>query len=599
MRKIVAVALLSFLAAGLLSAQDANRSEAEKKALTTIRQAGGLALELAQNDPRIEVSYQQITGKLTPALLAVLKDIKGLVHLNLRGLDVTDSDLAQLKDLTTLTRLHLEKTKITDKGLTHLKGLVNLEYLNLYGTEVTDAGLAQLEGLKKLKNVYLWQTKVSDAGVARMKKALPQVEITRGLELAKLPEEKKEEKRPAKKDDKKDAPKKEEKKDAPKKEEKKAADKPLNEKVKEIAGTAEFLRSVPKHFAALQAVDVPRRRVTLLVEGESLAKVWPLVADAEIKVAGWWGRLDQLRPGDRVWVWFKTDRAKHPVAVSMLADELSEQDIHGTAVLIEARDAATVTLKPAKGKSRAVKTDKAEVFRGNEKAVADTVKAGEKVYAQTVGDAARLLLDSAAFEARRAAQKVALRQRWIDEGLPGTVTFLHIFGGEMDYMLDHEAMRWGRSLKTGDKVTLQATPPINALVRQVTPWRERTQLRLVVNGADQADLAIGQRITLKMTPPPPEVDTARLPPDLGRPRSRPERIDWFLASIYCACGVAGDICTGHFYTLASCNVNGCGMPNHMRNVLGEHIDKGLNDAQIFEALVKEFGPDLLRPHLKP
>src|SRR5260370_27658804 len=73
--------------------------------------------------------------------------------------------------------------------------------------------------------------------------------------------------------------------------EKLAADKKtLNDKVKEIAGTAEFLRSVPKYFATLKAVDVPQHRVTLLIEGESLSKVWSLVPDAEIKRAGWWAR---------------------------------------------------------------------------------------------------------------------------------------------------------------------------------------------------------------------------------------------------------------------------------------------------------------------
>ena len=84
--------------------------------------------------------------------------------------------------------------------------------------------------------------------------------------------------------------------------------KTLNEKVKEIAGTAEFLRSVPKYFATLKAVDAPQHRVTLLIEGESLPKVWLLVPDAEIKRAGWWARLDQLQINDRVWVWFETDR---------------------------------------------------------------------------------------------------------------------------------------------------------------------------------------------------------------------------------------------------------------------------------------------------
>ena len=46
----------------------------------------------------------------------------------------------------------------------------------------TDAGLAQLEGLKKLKSLYVWQTKVTDAGVEKLKKALPQLQIIRGIE---------------------------------------------------------------------------------------------------------------------------------------------------------------------------------------------------------------------------------------------------------------------------------------------------------------------------------------------------------------------------------------------------------------------------------
>src|SRR5207302_141328 len=62
-------------------------------------------------------------------------------------------------------------------------------------------------------------------------------------------------------------------------------------------------------------------------------KTWPVTADAELKVKGWWGRLEQFEPQRRVWAWFQTDRAKKPVAVFMLADELSEQDIHGGAVV--------------------------------------------------------------------------------------------------------------------------------------------------------------------------------------------------------------------------------------------------------------------------
>src|SRR5207247_2204886 len=141
--------------------------------------------------------------------------------------------------------------------------------------------------------------------------------------------------------------------------------------------------------------------------------------------------------------------------------------------------------------------------------------------------------------------------------------------------------------------------PIPAVVKDVRAWRERTQLRLVARGGDQTDLAIGQRTLMKMAAPSKEVEDALLPPDVDRPRVKAERVEWFLASIYCPCKVKGDGCTGDFYTLASCNPNACGMPNHVRKLVADMIDKGLTDTQIFDALRKEFGKDLVRPHLIP
>ena len=369
----------------------------------------------------------------------------------------------------------------------------------------------------------------------------------------------------------------------------KADPKKLNDKVKEIAGTAEFLRSVPKHFATLKAVDPARNQVTLLIEGEVLPKVWQVVPDAEIKVAGWWGRLDQFRPGDRVWAWFKTDRKKQPVAISMLADEISQQDINGRPLTVEASSTQGITVKSGKERARTLKTS-----RNYE------VSANKKIYVQSHGNSARIvILTEKELAALREKQKGLLRQRWAKEGLPGTISFVHVFSGEMDLMLDHEAMRWGRSLKAGDKVTLVADPPIKGLVKNVQPWRERTQVRLVVHSFDLADLSPGQRLNLLCPAPPKELETAMFPPDLDRPRTKAERVEWFLASIYCTCGVLGDRCTGHFYTLASCNPNACAMPNHMRGILLAKIDEGLSDRRILEDLLKEFGPDLFKPHLLP
>ena len=369
----------------------------------------------------------------------------------------------------------------------------------------------------------------------------------------------------------------------------KADPKKLNDKVKEIAGTAEFLRSVPKHFATLKAVDPARNQVTLLIEGEVLPKVWSLVPDAEIKVLGWWGRLGDFTIGDRVWAWFKTDRKKQPVAISMLADEISQQDINGRPLTVEASSTQGITVKSGKEPARTLKTSRNY-----------DVSVNKKIYVQSQGSSVRIVvLTEKELAALREKQKGLLRQRWAKEGLPGTISFVHVFSGEMDFMLDHEAMRWGRSLKAGDKVTLVADPPIKGLVKNVQPWRERTQVRLVVHSFDLADLSPGQRLNLLCPAPPKELETAMFPPDLDRPRTKAERVEWFLASIYCTCGVLGDRCTGHFYTLASCNPNACAMPNHMRGILLAKIDEGLSDRRILEDLLKEFGPDLFKPHLLP
>jgi hypothetical protein len=317
----------------------------------------------------------------------------------------------------------------------------------------------------------------------------------------------------------------------------------------EVAGRAEFLRLLPKPFGTLQAVDTKAGTVTLLFDGEALGKVWPVEADAEVKVQGWWGRLEQFKPGDRVWTWLKLNRDKHPVSVVMLADELTEWGMHGS-------------LQAPKGRR------------------APPAAAGQ-------------------LEARRSQQRAWLRQRWTEDGLPGTLTFLHVFSGELELMLDHEAMRWGRSLRRGDVVHICAKPAIEGVVRAVTPWRERTCVRLVVGELAAADMRVGQRVSLKMTPPPAEMDESPYPPDIDRPRSRADRVEWFLCSTYCVCGIRPDICTGQVCTLASCNPNGCGAPNALRQEVSGLIDKGLTDRQIWDALLRERGPLMTRPHLLP
>src|SRR5262249_47646590 len=138
--------------------------------------------------------------------------------------------------------------------------------------------------------------------------------------------------------------------------------KKVDKAIREVAGSAEYLRGVPKKFAALKAVDAERHRVTLLIDGDKEPTEWTLLSDAEIKIDGWWGRLDQLTLGQRVWAWMKTDRKNKPVAVAMLADEISQQDAQGTGQTVVRNGDGVIALKPDKGPERKLKAATAEAY---------------------------------------------------------------------------------------------------------------------------------------------------------------------------------------------------------------------------------------------
>jgi hypothetical protein len=388
-------------------------------------------------------------------------------------------------------------------------------------------------------------------------------------------------------------------------------------KEKSPSGRAEMLRPIPKKFAILEAADEAKRQVTLRLEGDKEPTTWPLNPDAELKVFCWWARLRDFLPGDRVWVWLDVDRKRQPKSILMMCDEVTQQEMNDRPLTLTALDptAQTVTLKPHKAEVKTRKLcdtlrlvqdgDVCRVISNKQSTPsgdtprAETLKAGAKVFIRTRGEEVSALLDGAALESLRNSQRQRLRQEWIHNGLPGTVTFLHPLSGEMEVVLDHEAIRWGRWLKLGDKVRFKGSDGLFAAVKEARPWRERTQLRLVMDGFAQHDLTLGQRIALLILTPPSDVDTAEYPPDIDRSRSKPERVEWFLASTYCSCQVGGNGCTGMFYTLASCNTHACGMPNAVRAKVGDLIDKGMTDKQIWDELKKSGGQAMLRPHLVP
>ena len=193
MKKPIGLAIV-LLSASVSALGETERSQAETDAIAGIQEKGGLVLEVAQNDPSLDVAFHLASKPAEDGDLKPLEQLTKVVNLNLRKAAITDAGLVHLKGLKTLQRLHLEKTAITDAGLAQLKDLTDLIYLNLYETAVSDAGLQHLKGLSKLRKLFLWKTRVTQEGVDGLLESLPELEVVLGQELAPDPPAKESEK---------------------------------------------------------------------------------------------------------------------------------------------------------------------------------------------------------------------------------------------------------------------------------------------------------------------------------------------------------------------------------------------------------------------
>ncbi len=164
------------------------RQDDKQAAITKLKERGVLVLAVAQDDPRLDISFHLVTGDVTDADLEPLAALgaNDVYKINLRGAKITDAGLARLKKLTGLERLHLERTAVTDAGLAHLRDLKHLAYLNLFGAgAISDGCVDHVKQLAALKKLFLWQTQVTDAGEAALQEALPEVKIDRGVKVDK------------------------------------------------------------------------------------------------------------------------------------------------------------------------------------------------------------------------------------------------------------------------------------------------------------------------------------------------------------------------------------------------------------------------------
>jgi hypothetical protein len=298
---------------------------------------------------------------------------------------------------------------------------------------------------------------------------------------------------------------------------------------------ATLLRAAKKPYAEFVGADPSKGTVSLRLEPDGTEVEWPVDPEAELRVRGWWGGREDFVKGDRVWVWARPDRDGKPKAVFMLADEVSEQDIHQVAWTLAAVEDAKLVLK------RKLDPKGNEETRELRRAASLELKAapGAIVYVRSAKGEALEVVEAEGLYAMKRAQKERLEARWKRDGVPGTVGRVNALVGELELVVDHEAMRPARSLKPGDKLKLRLEKPVAVVVGSMHPWNERTKLALIAAGRDLADLRPGTRARLGLPDPDPAAD-GKFPPDMGRPRDGADKENWFLASTYCTCSIAGD-----------------------------------------------------------
>ena len=107
--------LLTLLIGNLALGQEL--SDADLALIKAVREAGGQAMQLAQNDTRLTVAFHLSDKDTTDDTLKIFASAGNVYSINLRGTKVTDAGMAHLKGLKDLVRLHLEKTAVTDAGI--------------------------------------------------------------------------------------------------------------------------------------------------------------------------------------------------------------------------------------------------------------------------------------------------------------------------------------------------------------------------------------------------------------------------------------------------------------------------------------------------
>ena len=355
-----------------------------------------------------------------------------------------------------------------------------------------------------------------------------------------------------------------------------------------------------KTTAQIVSLDVAGKSLTVWTDHDQKEHQLWLTPHTEFHVEGAWGTLSDFQTNQSVYVIATTTEKKEMVGLHAMADDLSMQVMTQPYSLKEYdAQGGRVVLLDEQGRKTAIelKVNAATQFSTQS---AGALKAGGSFYfSATRNGAERMvteLFDLASLAARREQRIRKQHDALAKSGLHATVLKVDAANHRLEAMILRADTWYARTWKLNEPVQLRAdsAPAFSGRVTAVHPDYSRVRLTLDFTHGETPAMRPGEEVTiLGKLPAKPDLDT---PPDLGRFTGRQERIDYFLSTIYCSCGMLGNSCAGHWNTLAACQLHGCGMPNLSTKLIGERIDAGQTDAAILTELLERNGKNILRLH---
>ncbi|MBI3877294.1 MAG: DUF3179 domain-containing protein [Verrucomicrobia bacterium] len=320
----------------------------------------------------------------------------------------------------------------------------------------------------------------------------------------------------------------------------------------------------------------------------------------EYHVEGAFGSLAEFSPGQSVYVIATVNEKKELASVHALADDLSMQAMARPLVLKEYdRKNGRLSFIDEKSRKPTVELN----VNANTRFPAEPsaqIQPGRVYYFTSTHTGtertATELLDESAFEARKNQRLQRQRDDLLKHGLSGTVLNVDAANHRIEVMIRRSDTWFARSWRLNAAVQFMAAaqPTVAGKIIAVQPDYSRVRIRLDFTGLATPEVQAGDEVAI-LGKLPDKIDFDA-PPDLGRFIGRQERIDYFLSTIYCSCGMLGSSCAGHWNTLAACQLHGCGMPNLITKLVGERIDVGKTDEAILAELIERNGKNILKLH---